>query len=129
MEKKKGASSWAPAQKLKVPPIPGFRQRWVDKDPANVQKKQAEGWDFDNKSEHSYREQQDGKNLSTVNEYRELVLMKIPEEVAQERDAYFQAITDRQTIGLKEDLDKQMQSEAARDGKPGVRARGRIVIE
>ena len=46
----------------------------------------------------------DGKPLTSITEYRDMVLMVLPEEIAKERDEYFREKTDRQTAGLKQNL-------------------------
>lgn len=128
---KKGTASWRPAQKLDVTgKVKGYRYRLVDKDPLNLQKKEAEGWLFVNAETGipgTYSRPStvsDGKSLTTENTYRELVLMALPEEVAKERDAYYNAVTDRQTAGLKSHL----QSEA-RGVNPAAAIHGKVVIE
>jgi hypothetical protein len=102
---KKGNASWRPAKTLEVKhQRPGFRQRWVNTDPANVQKKQAEGWVY-SKEEHDRPKGVDhGKNLGTVSQYRDLVLMEIPEETAQARAEYYRQETQAMVGGITKRL-------------------------
>lgn len=125
---KKGKASWKPATALKAQNIDGFRTRWTNKDPINMQRKEAEGWEIVDpnkglRSEHEHPEDlESGKPLTSITEYRELVLMALPEEVAQAREEYFTAQTDAQTASLKSNLKKDMA-----DGKASVH--GKIIIE
>ena len=134
---KKGKPVWRPANKLKAhltrEQTKKYRPRWVDKsDEANLQKKQDEGWVFLNKetgltASHDHRETEDGKNLTSVNEYRELVLMGLPKELAEARDEYYQERTHKQTVGLKEALEEENR-EASKGGRTAP-IHGKIVIE
>ena len=129
--KKKGKKTWAPAAMLGVVDRkPGFRHRWVNKDPMNLQRKQAEGWimaDSTTGSEHEHPGQvEDGKPLTSITEYRELVLMAVPEDIAKSRDDYFREKTEKQTAGLK----KSLQSDIDATGVSGTEATyGKVVIE
>lgn len=134
--KKKGNSTWKPAQKLEVRnKKKGFRYRWCDKDPANIQKKLAEGWvvatkDSGTKADHVVPGVTgDGKAPTSVTEYRESVLMVLPEEVAQARDRFFQEQTDKQTTGLKDRLQADLDQSADTEGGFRTRAHGKLVIE
>lgn len=126
---KKGKASWAPATALTAQKIPGHRTRWTNKDPVNMQRKEAEGWRAVHKdnglvSEHEHPEDiASGKPLTSVTEYRELVLMALPEEVAQAREDYFTARTDAQSAGLVSNLKKDL----AKDG--GAAVHGKIIID
>lgn len=126
---KKGKASWAPATALNADKIPGFRTRWTNKDPINMQRKEAEGWTVVNAenglhSEHEHPEDiASGKPVTSVTEYRELVLMALPEDVAEARDEYFQKRTDAQSAGLVSNLKKDM----AQSGEAKVH--GKIIIE
>lgn len=113
---KKGVPSWKPASVTDVThKDPDSRYRWVNKDSDNLAKKQAEGWNFvDAKTDGSQTSApriEDGNSMTSVVEKRDVVLMKIPEEVAQGRDAYMNNKADKRISGLtahiKEDLDKE----------------------
>lgn len=111
---KKGKPSWKPATALTAQKIPGHRTRWVNKDPMNIQRKEAEGWAIVDpnqglRSEHEHPEDlTSGKPVTSTIEYRELVLAALPEETAQARTEYFEAQTDRQTAALKQKLTDEL---------------------
>lgn len=115
---KKGKPTWKPADKLTVHGTPGFRQRWVVKDSANIDKKLAEGWAMASPTAglrpvHVRPETvQDGEPQTSTTEYRELVLMEMPEELAQARTEYFREKTRQQTAGLKGMADSEDQKNA-----------------
>ncbi len=121
-EKKRGRPSWRPARKLDViNKSPDFRYRYVSTDYANLQKKLAEGWQFVNPStgipgEHAptAREVSDGKQIDTVNKYRELVVMALPEEIAKERDAFYANKSKHRAKALEDQLQTDL-NKAARD--------------
>lgn len=125
---KKGKASWKPATALKAKRIDGFRTRWTNKDPMNLQRKQSEGWvtvhkDTGLQTEHEHPEDlESGTPVTSVTEYRELVLLALPEDVAQARDEYFAEQTDKQTAGLKKNLQRDLA-----DGKAQVH--GKIIID
>jgi hypothetical protein len=94
--KKKGFKVWRPASLLEVRNRePGYHYRWVNKEPLNISKKLAEGWEFAEKEELVG---EDGRVKERVTEYRTLVLMKIDEETRQAREEYYSAETDRQSV-------------------------------
>lgn len=133
---KKGRKSWSPAQKLAITDQdPGFRYRWCEKDQANLDKKLAEGWAFVDptkglKADHLRPEHvSDGKPQQGAKEYRELVLMALPEEVAQARDRYFQDRTDQQTLGLNAELRRDLKDAARKHGVESAEVYGKTVIE
>lgn len=125
---KKGNSSWKPASLNEFKDKEdGYRYRMSRKDPVNLQKKRDEYWenvggiqspqtshDAPNKIEH-------GKPLTSVYEGHDWVLQRIPEEIAQERDAYYNAETERRTSGLTAHIKKEM-------AKDGATAHGDITI-
>lgn len=129
----KGKASWRPAEKLQVEVPKGYRARWVDKDTANVDRKLSEGWVFANKTSGIVSERKggsevdDGNELTTATEYREMVLMAMPEDLAKARADYFQELTDKQTTTLKNRL--KSEAEAALDGDHEGGVHGKIVIE
>lgn len=106
---KKGTASWRPHKTLEVKSTrPGYRQRWVNTDPANLEKKQAEGWVF-SKAEHDRAKSVDiGKNLGSVQQYRDLVLMEIPEETVEARSKYYEGETQSQLSGITKRLKQKM---------------------
>lgn len=129
---KKGKKTWRPAAMLNVNNAPdGYRLRWVSKDPMNLQKKQAEGWIPANSIEGFNVEHEqpgkvgDGSPLTSVVEYRDMVLYAMDEETAKARDEYVREKTLQQTVGLKEGLEKDLQ----KTGGTPAETYGKIVIE
>lgn len=103
-EKKKvrNKTPWKPASVLHVPERylnKAFVYRWVTKSkPGNMQKKSFEGWEVD--TELMKKLQADGIiPISTINDgkpvdktvyaMREMVLMRLPRDLAEERAAYY----------------------------------------
>lgn len=111
---KKGKSSWKPASVTDVvDKEPGYRYRWCNKDGDNLSKKAIEGWETvsgltSDKTKLSEERFQDGKNLTSIYEKHDVILQRIPEELAQERDAYFNNQTSRRTAGLTAHLKKEI---------------------
>lgn len=124
---KKGKPSWKPASITDVVgKESGYRYRWCNKDADNISKKEVEGWEtvsrlLSDKVKPAEERFQDGKNLSSAYEKHDLVLMRITEDLAQERDAYFQNETQRRTAGLTAHLKKEV-------GKVGAGTHGEITI-
>ncbi len=128
---KKGKPTWKPAAMLDVAEkVPGYRLRWADNDALNLQRKKSEGWVFAStisgvNAEHEHPEKTgDGHSMTSVTEYRDLVLMALPEDLAEARDAYFTEKTDLQTVSLKREAEK-----AASEVGPAASIHGKIVIE
>lgn len=103
---KKGKTSWTPASVTEVTnKEDGYRYRWSNKTPDNLAKKDAEGWEnvsklTNDKSMPSPERIGDGKKLTSVYEKHDVVLQRIPEELAKQRDAYYETETNRRTSGL-----------------------------
>lgn len=116
---RKGHSSWKPASLNEfTDKEPGYRYRMVNKDPNNLAKKKQEGWETVSGIQSSQTSHEPppnkieyGKPLTSVNEGHDWILQRIPEDLAQGRDAYFNAETERRTAGLtahiKNDLSKE----------------------
>lgn len=125
---KKGNSSWKPASATDVVnKEAGYRYRWARKDQDNIAKKKAEGWETvsgltsDKATPEITNRINDGKSVSSVYEKHDVILQRIPEEIAQGRDAYFNAETERRTAGLTAHIKKDL----AKDGAP---SHGEITI-
>ena len=104
---KKGKPSWKPASVTDVTnKEPGYRYRWSNKLPDNLAKKAQEGWEtvsgitVDGSQAVDDGKMNSGKKLTSIYEKHDVILQRIPEEVAQERDAYFGEKTKKQTLGL-----------------------------
>jgi len=108
--KKRGAVSWKPARRLDVRnKDENFRYHWADK--KNVDKKQYEGWEVAPSEEHADPNLIDGgKSIDSTTSFRELILMRMPEELAQERDAWVAERTRSQTAGLKHTLEHDLRN-------------------
>lgn len=126
---KKGNSTWKPANILDVfDKEPGFRYRVVEKTPRNVAKKQREGWEIVSAIQSpgtgnltgNYLDK--GKAMTSVLEGFDYVIMRIPEEMALERDAYFDAESNRRVSALKREADKDLH-------KSGAPIHGSITLE
>lgn len=124
---KKGNVSWRPHRQLDVrKKDPTKRLRWVNSDPANLEKKQAEGWSFvqggaavhdrPNTVEH-------GSGIGTLRQYRDLVLMEMPEDTAIERNRYYEERTSQQSKGIE----KQMRDNVGKS-LPGATVYGEVKI-
>lgn len=125
---KKGNSSWTPASITDVRgKEPGFRYRWVNKDPDNLAKKEAEGWESlnglqaDGTTSESSNRIDEGKSLTSVREKRDVILQRIPEETALKRDAYYNSENERRISGLTAHIKKEA-------GKEGAGVHGEITI-
>lgn len=129
--KAKATDEWVPASILDQ--IEGldrenFGYRWARKDPARIRKLQAEGWSFVNEAEGDrvlHRRAQtssleDGRQLTSEVDFREVVMMKLPIARVAARRRYFQKRTDKAT----ELINREAQQQAANLGgeiRPTVR--------
>jgi hypothetical protein len=104
---KKGRPSWVPASlNVFFDKEEGYRYRMSRKDSSNLAKKAQEGWEnvsgiqsVDTKHESAGRIH-DGSSLTSVQEGRDWVLQRIPEDVALERDEYYNREAGRRIQGL-----------------------------
>lgn len=87
---------WQPASKLKpVNTQPGYRYRYVHKD--NLARMQDEGWEIVSKASakklesNPVRTLDDGTPIDSVEKVRDLILCRMPEETAKQREAYFRS--------------------------------------
>lgn len=128
MTTKKGRKSWKPAQKLSiVDRKPGYEYRWCDSDPSNILKRKADGWVMATELSGHRTKQEDpsAKDLTSVTEYRNMVLMAIPTEDYEAHREYYAELTRKQTSGLKDRVKQEARS--ASTGKPAD-IHGTIVI-
>lgn len=121
---KKGKSSWQPASVTDVvDKEPGYRYRWINKNPDNMAKKEAEGWDLVNGLTSDRAIASDdgridsGKQLTSTYEKCDVILARMPEETALERDAYIADKTKRRTLGLTAHLKKEVGKSAPVHGE------------
>ena len=107
---------WTPPSSLDAPKAPdGYRHRWIRvetmgfDDTKNVQGKLRSGWELVRADEYP------GAQYPVINEGKYkgligvggLVLARIPEEIAKQRDAYYQKMTREANEALEYDLGKE----------------------
>jgi len=107
---------WAPPSSLDAPPAPdGYRHRWIraesmgQDDTRNMSGKIRSGWDLvrgDEYPEHDYPTVNDGKYAGVIG-VGGLVLARIPEELAKQREAYYNQMNADRNEALENDLMKE----------------------
>ena len=107
---------WTPPSSLDAPPAPdGYRHRWIraesmgSDDSKNVTGKLRSGWEFVRADEYpneNYPSITSGKFAGVIG-VGGLVLARIPEELAQQREAYYQQMTADRTEALDNDVLKE----------------------
>jgi len=123
-KRSEGRATWQPAARLATfNKDPDKRYKWCDQDPANIERKEAEGWSVvndvtGNRADHGMEQ----NRVDGAKRHRELVLMAMPEEVAQARTEHYREITDHQAQNTVDTL----KSQAA---ELGGEITGKIVIE
>ena len=119
-EKLTRKKDWTPPSSLDAPPAPnGYSHRWIRttvqgfEDTANVSKKMREGWEFVKVEQvqneigtNKYPYYTEGKYEGCIG-IGGLVLARIPEELAQQREAYYQQMTADRTEALDNDVLKE----------------------
>lgn len=126
---KKGKRSWKPATLNEFfDKEPGYRYRMASKDPFTLAKRKQEGWETvsalsgnGEKHQDPQRVGLDGKALTSAIEGPDWILQRVPEEIAQEMDSYFQDENDRRTAGLTSHLKKEIHGQ-------GTSTHGEITI-
>lgn len=116
---KKGKTTWMPANISEVSnKEEGFRYRWMRKDPDNLAKKKLEGWEIvtgvtnpSTQVENGYGRINDGKQLTSTQERSDSILGRIPEDLAEQRDVYFNKESARRVQGLTAHLKTGMKKE------------------
>ena len=114
--KEERAKVWTPPSSLDAPPAPdGYRHRWISAesmgqdDTRNMSGKIRSGWDLVRADEYP------DTDYPTVNEGRYagvigvggLVLARIPEELAKQRDAYYNQMTQDRNDALENHVLKE----------------------
>lgn len=117
---KKGNSSWRPASLNEFSnKEEGYRYRMSRKDANNLSKKSQEGWETVSAIQSPETNQEEpnriehGKPLTSVQEGHDWILQRIPEEVAQGRDAYYNSESERRVAGLTAHIKKDLEKEGA----------------
>ena len=115
-DKVKKPTTWTPPSSLDAPPAPeGYRHRWIRvevlgfDDTKNVSGKLREGWELVRADEYP---EQDFPSLTTgkysgVIGVGGLVLARIHEEIAQQREAYYQDQTKQRDEAVNNDVLKE----------------------
>ena len=115
-DKVKKPTTWTPPSSLDAPPAPeGCRHRWIRvevlgfDDTKNVSGKLREGWELVRADEYP---EQDFPSLATgkysgVIGVGGLVLARIPEEIAQQREAYYKDQTKQRDEAVNNDVLKE----------------------
>lgn len=95
--KHKVTRPWEPAKLLDIPQHlkdPNFTYRFCNKNAiGNIQKKEAEGWEIDKdlskKLQQLQRTINDGSKLDGTLQIREMIVMRMPKELAKARNEYY----------------------------------------
>ena len=115
-EKVKKPTTWTPPSSLDAPPAPqGYRHRWIRvevlgfDDTKNVSGKLREGWELvraDEYPEQDFPSMTTGKYSGVIG-VGGLVLARIPEEIAQQREAYYKDQTKQRDEAVNNDVLKE----------------------
>ena len=107
---------WTPPSALDAPPAPdGYRHRWIraesmgSDDSKNITGKLRSGWEFVRADEYpseDYQSVQTGKYAGVIG-VGGLVLARIPEELAKQRDAYYNQMSQDRNEALNNDVLKE----------------------
>ena len=115
-EKATRRKPWAPPSRLDAPKAPdGYTHRWIrtalrgDEDKMNVHSKLREGWEPVRADEYpgfDYAVIDEGRHAGVIGNGG-LMLARIPEETAQERNEYYGGRTREQMTAVDQDLMKE----------------------
>ena len=107
---------WTPPSSLDAPPAPdGYRHRWIRAesmgfdDTKNMSGKVRSGWDLvraDEYPDYDYPSLNEGRYAGVIG-VGGLVLARIPEELAKQREAYFNQMTQDRNDALENDVLKE----------------------
>ena len=114
--KEERAKVWTPPSSLDAPPAPdGYRHRWIraesmgQDDTRNMSGKIRSGWDLVRSDEYpdtDYPTVSEGRYAGVIG-VGGLVLARIPEELAKQREAYFNQMTQDRNDALENDVLKE----------------------
>lgn len=88
----------------------GFRVRFCDPDPENIESKLNEGWVIADCVNYGLSPHEEHGHIVKK---KGMILMEIPETRARQREVYMKNLTDKRTLGDKELEDAQTQAEAS----------------
>jgi len=107
---------WSPPSRLDAPKPPeGYRQRWIrtnirgEEDQMNVHAKLREGWEpvrADEYPDSDFSTITEGKHAGVIGQGG-LILARIPEETALERNEFYRGRTRNQMTAVDENLMKE----------------------
>ena len=107
---------WTPPSSPDAPPAPdGYRHRWIRAesmgfdDTKNMSGKMRSGWDLvraDEYPDYDYPSLNEGRYAGVIG-VGGLVLARIPEELAKQREAYFNQMTQDRNDALENDVLKE----------------------
>ena len=114
--KEQKKTTWTPPSTLDAPPAPaGYRHRWIraellgQEDTKNVRVRLREGFEFvraDEYPDQNFPHAETGKYAGVIG-VGGLVLARIPEELARQREAYFAKQTQDRDDAVKNDVLKE----------------------
>ena len=114
--KEERAKVWTPPSSLDAPPAPdGYRHRWIraesmgQDDTRNMSGKIRSGWDLVRSDEYpdtDYPTVSEGRYAGVIGGGG-LVLARIPEELAKQREAYYNQMTQDRNDALENDVLKE----------------------
>ena len=114
--KAEAPKTWTPPSSLDAPPAPdGFRHRWIRvevlgfDDTKNMSARLREGWELvraDEYPDQDYPSMTTGKYSGVIG-VGGLVLARIPEEIAQQREAYYRDQTKSRDDAVNNDILKE----------------------
>ena len=114
--KEERAKVWTPPSSLDAPPAPdGYRHRWIraesmgQDDTRNMSGKIRSGWDLVRSDEYpdtDYPTVDEGRYAGVIG-VGGLVLARIPEELAKQREAYYNQMTQDRNDALENDVLKE----------------------
>ena len=115
-EKTSKPKVWTPPSSLDAPPAPtGFRHRWIRteslgfQDTKNVAGRLRSGYELvraDEYSDSDFPQVEDGKYAGVIG-VGGLVLARVPEEIAKQRNEYYQKMHDDKVQAADNDLMKE----------------------
>jgi len=106
---------------------PGWGYRWITNDPESIQKRLSEGFLIVNEMSGIPGDTDtESEGMDGTSKHRELVLAAVPEELKSAMQDNVQELTNKQTAGLKENLDEGL---SKIEGNHGGRAEGKIIID